>query len=150
MLKPYISTYSPKTIYLCNLNKFSGGMAVFKCNLCGFETDDAVVFASHILSQHTNVGETKAVEIPTNKAVGQLFECELCDAKFLTPEELEKHYYEAHPKEMKEIEEELKKEFEKLEESKKDKRKKKSKGEKDVGRADIKSGEAEGKGEEAE
>jgi hypothetical protein len=124
-------------------------MAVFKCNLCGFETDDAVVFASHILSQHTNVGETKAVEIPTNKVVGQLFECELCDAKFLTPEELEEHYYSAHPKEMKEIEKELEEEFRKLEE-KKERKKKKYKGGRDVGRADIKSGEAEGKGEEAE
>jgi hypothetical protein len=124
-------------------------MAVFKCNLCGFETDDAVVFASHILSQHTNIGETKAVEIPTNKAVGQLFECELCDAKFLKPEELEEHYYSAHPEEMKMIEKELEEEIKKLEESKKKGKKKKSKGEEDVGRADIKSGEAKGESKEA-
>jgi hypothetical protein len=125
-------------------------MAVFKCNLCGFETDDAVVFASHILSQHTNVGETKAVEVPSNKVVGQLFECELCDAKFLKPEDLEKHYYEAHPEEMKQIEKELEEEFKKLEEKKSEKPKRKGGRKKDVGRADIKSGEAEGKGEEAE
>jgi hypothetical protein len=125
-------------------------MAVFKCNLCGFESDDAVVFASHILSQHTNVGETKAVEVPTNKAVGQLFECVLCNAKFLTPEELENHYYSAHPEEMKEIEKELEEEFKKLEERKPEKPKRRGGRKKDVGRADIKSGEAEGKGEEAE
>jgi hypothetical protein len=125
-------------------------MAVFKCNLCGFETSDAVVFASHILSQHTNVGETKAVETPTNKAVGQLFECELCDAKFLTPEELEEHYYSAHPEEMKQIEKELEEEFKKLEEGKKEGKKRKYKGGKDAGRADNELGEAEGKGEEAE
>jgi len=124
-------------------------MAVFKCNLCGFETDDAVVFASHILSMHTNVGETKAVETPVNKATGTLLECELCDAKFLTPEELERHYYEAHPEEMKAIEEELKKEFEKLEEEKTKKKRRKKKGEENVGRANDEFGRAEEKGEEA-
>jgi endonuclease III-like uncharacterized protein len=125
-------------------------MAVLKCNLCGFESSDAVVFASHILSQHTNIGETKAVENTTNKVLGQLFECELCDAKFLTPEELEEHYYSAHPEEMKQIEKELEEEFKKLEESKKKGRKRKSKGGEDVGRADNELGEAEGKGKEAE
>jgi len=84
-------------------------MARFKCNLCGFETDDAVTFASHILSAHTEIGETKAVEKPQTKAEPVYYECELCDAKFATPAELEKHYYEAHPEEMKKIEEELRK-----------------------------------------
>jgi len=124
-------------------------MAVFKCNLCGFETDDAVVFASHILSMHTNVGETKAVEIPVNKATGNLLECELCDAKFLFPDELEKHYYEAHPEEMKAIEKELEEEFKKLEEEKAKKKRRKKKGEEDVGRANDESGRTEEKGEEA-
>jgi len=124
-------------------------MAVFKCNLCGFESDDAVVFASHILSMHTNVGETKAVEIPINKATGNLLECELCDAKFLFPDELEKHYYEAHPEEMKAIEEELKKEFEKLEKRERKRARRKKKGEESAGGADVESGGAEEKGEEA-
>jgi len=123
-------------------------MAVFKCNICGFETQDAIVFASHILSMHTNIAETKAVETPNNKLVGKLFECELCDAKFLTPEELEKHYYEAHPEEMKAIEKELEEEFKKLEEKERKKRRKRKSGEKDVGGVDVELGGAEEESEE--
>jgi len=123
-------------------------MAIFKCNLCGFETDDAVTFASHILSMHTNVGESKAIETPTNKLVGNLFECELCDAKFLTPEELEKHYYEAHPEEMKAIEKELEEQFKKIEAEKRREKKRKKKGGEDVGGANNELGGAEEEGEE--
>ena len=123
-------------------------MVKFKCNICGFESEDAVVFASHILSMHTNVGETAAVETPTNKLVGQLFECELCNAKFRTPEELEDHYYSAHPEEMKAIEEELKKEIEEMEAKRAKKKKaKKRGGESDRG-ATGKSGGAEEEAQE--
>jgi len=82
-------------------------MAKFKCNLCGFESEDAVVFASHILSAHTEIGETKAVEKPTTKALPEPYECEICGAKFTTPELLEEHYWKVHSEEMKQIEKEL-------------------------------------------
>lgn len=76
--------------------------AKFKCNLCGFESEDAITFASHILSAHTEYGEKQAVETPQSKPKMDFWECELCSAKFLTPEELEDHYKKEHPKEYEE------------------------------------------------
>ncbi|MFH7904068.1 MAG: C2H2-type zinc finger protein [Candidatus Aenigmatarchaeota archaeon] len=87
-------------------------MAVkLRCNICGFESDDAVVFCSHILSMHSKVGETQAVEEAQEGMKESLLECVICDAKFATNEELEKHYKEAHPEEYKQAVEYVKKTY---------------------------------------
>jgi len=86
-------------------------MVKFKCNLCGFETDDAITFASHILSAHTEIGSGKAVKEPQTKLKQEYYECVLCDAKFLTPEELEEHYMKEHPKEYQKALKEVEKKY---------------------------------------
>lgn len=82
-------------------------MAKLKCNLCGFESNDAIEFAAHILSVHSEVGKTEAVEKPETKEMPEFLECVLCNAKFRTPEALEEHYKEAHPEEYQKALEEL-------------------------------------------
>lgn len=75
--------------------------AKLKCNLCGFESDDAVVFCSHILSAHSNIGETKVSEEQKEYVQQALKKCVICGSSFKDDFELAEHYKKEHPEEYK-------------------------------------------------